>query len=298
MLTMLRKPVQEVATMPAVAEYQSGQKVTIPEQQFLHMLIGGENGSGKSGWINSIIANLLHRNFIMWGIDCKGGIELTPWLKRFGRIAENPTDATPMLRDLYDLVEERMQIVKNNRAEKWKDEWGPRYILFIDEVVECLSERAIPQIADFEDKKGDVVTRMETATEAKSRGKNELQLRMEMLKSLASRSRAAGVTLVLATQHPTADVLPSAIKANLVLRVCCKVTSSDALRVILGNGTTEGISPEKIPNNSPGSALIKGFPESGWNIRLARAFYYTKEEIGRAMQSFDYERWAAHWNVT
>lgn len=300
MMTLIRKPknIEKVIKLPTVAKYENKQHLTIPETNFLHMLIGGENGSGKSGWINSIIANLLHRNFVMWGIDCKGGIELTPWYKRFERIAENATDATPMLQDLYDVVEQRMHFIKSQKAEKWDDAWGPRYLLFIDEVVECLSERAIPKMIDEELKSGETINRKETQTEAKRRGKEELETRLEMLKSLASRARATGVTLILATQHPTADVLPSAIKANLVLRVCCKVTSSDALRVILGSGTTSGLKPEMISATKPGTALVKGFPECGWDTRLARAFYYPKDNIYSAMEEFDYERWSTHWGIT
>ena len=45
-----------------------------------NVLIGGIMGSGKSGVLNVIIANLAGcRNVVLWGIDLKGGMELQPW---------------------------------------------------------------------------------------------------------------------------------------------------------------------------------------------------------------------------
>ena len=45
-----------------------------------NVLIGGIMGSGKSGILNVIIANLAGcRDVLLWGIDMKGGMELQPW---------------------------------------------------------------------------------------------------------------------------------------------------------------------------------------------------------------------------
>ena len=65
-----------------------------------NILIGGIMGSGKSGILNVIIANLAaYRDVILWGIDMKGGMELQPWAACFDRLAFTPQQATQLFRD-------------------------------------------------------------------------------------------------------------------------------------------------------------------------------------------------------
>lgn len=294
MLTLLKTPElqeQEAVKMPAIASYLTkfndvtSEEVYINESRFPHMLIGGVTGSGKSSWINSIIANLLHEPFIMWGVDCKEGIELTPWKKRLSRLANTPEDATPLINDLYWIVKERSAFLRGIGGKSWSLEWGPRYILFIDEIVEFLSER-VERNKD------------ETMTEAAKRARDEKNSRLNDLVSLASISRAAGVTLVLATQNPTVDILPTSVKSNLDLRVCCRVKSAQSYGVILGHGSkdalTETMSTKDIPFDMPGAAYIDWGED---RLRKARAFHYPEKEIERAMTTFNYDRWAQHFGI-
>ena len=45
-----------------------------------HAIVGGATGSGKSGGLNELIANLAAcRDVVIWAIDLKRGMEFQPW---------------------------------------------------------------------------------------------------------------------------------------------------------------------------------------------------------------------------
>ena len=71
-----------------------------------NVLIGGIMGSGKSGILNVIIANLAGcRDVVLWGIDMKGGMELQPWAACFDRLAFTPEQADQLFRDAVTKAE-------------------------------------------------------------------------------------------------------------------------------------------------------------------------------------------------
>ena len=59
-----------------------------------HVLFGGATGAGKSGGLNVLIGNLSAcRDVVLWGIDLKKGMELSPWLPCLDRLATTPNAA-------------------------------------------------------------------------------------------------------------------------------------------------------------------------------------------------------------
>jgi S-DNA-T family DNA segregation ATPase FtsK/SpoIIIE len=83
-----------------------------------NVLIGGIMGSGKSGILNVIIANLAAcRDVVLWGIDMKGGMELQPWAACFERLAFTPGQATQLFRDAVAKL--------NELAAEGKRVWEP-----------------------------------------------------------------------------------------------------------------------------------------------------------------------------
>jgi S-DNA-T family DNA segregation ATPase FtsK/SpoIIIE len=92
----------------------------------------------------------------------------------------------------------------------------------------------------------------------------------DSISRLASMARAAGIHLVVATQHPLASILTSVIKQNIPSRIAFTVASNSASRVIL---------------DSPGAERLHGrgdmlFSSSGAEaIRVQGAFAEENEVI-------------------
>jgi S-DNA-T family DNA segregation ATPase FtsK/SpoIIIE len=55
-----------------------------------------------------------------------------------------------------------------------------------------------------------------------------------LVRDLVKRGRSAGVLVVLSTQRPTADAIPTAIRDNANLRVCFGVRTREAAAAVLG----------------------------------------------------------------
>lgn len=134
-----------------------------------NVLVGGIMGSGKSGVLNLIIANLAAcRNVVLWGIDMKGGMELQPWASCFERLAFTPAQATQLFRDAVKRLEERAARMAAEGKRVWEPTpEDPALVIIVDEYAE------LPDAAH-----GDA-------------------------DSLARLGRAVAVNLIAATQRPT-----------------------------------------------------------------------------------------------
>jgi S-DNA-T family DNA segregation ATPase FtsK/SpoIIIE len=151
-------------------------------------LIGGIMGSGKSGILNIIIANLAGcRDVVLWGIDMKGGMELQPWAACFDRLAFTPDQATLLFRDAVAELHERAARMAAQGKRVWEPTPDdPALIIIADEYAE-IPEEAHPD-AD----------------------------------SLARLGRAVAVNLVAATQRPTQSAMGknTAVRSQMDVRVC------------------------------------------------------------------------------
>jgi DNA segregation ATPase FtsK/SpoIIIE, S-DNA-T family len=108
-----------------------------------NMLIGGIMGSGKSGILNLIIANLAAcRDAALWGIDMKGGMELQPWAACFERLAFTPEQACQLFRDAVARLEERAARMAAEGKRVWEPTPDDRaLVIIVDEYAE-LPEQA------------------------------------------------------------------------------------------------------------------------------------------------------------
>lgn len=87
----------------------------------------------------------------------------------------------------------------------------------------------------------------------------------QQVASVIRRGRAVGLTIVLMTQRPSVESIPSPIRSNCALRVGFKVASSTESQMIFGSVADEGFYPHKIrgqdTESTAGIAAIAG--ESG-----------------------------------
>jgi hypothetical protein len=181
-----------------------------------HVLIAGASGGGKSTHLNGMIATLASMNrpqeLRMVMVDLKGGVELSHWsgLKHLmGNIVKTPSGILDALQAVREVMENRLQIFESVRAKNLSSynakvsDPMPRIVMFIDEMATLIGL-------------GELTTDIH----------NELRV-------LSSQGRAAGIHLVLATQHPSVDVLPGWIKTNMNIRIASKMPSHTASQIIL-----------------------------------------------------------------
>lgn len=211
-----------------------------------HGLLGGIAGSGKSGVLNVIVANLAAcADVVLWAIDLKGGMELRPWASCLDRLATTPSEATRLLRDAVSIVEERARAMAENEARLWEPSaQHPALVIIVDEYAE-LAEHA-PGAADAAD-------------------------------SVARRGRAVAVTLLAATQRPTQQAMGrGAVRSQMDVRVCLRVRERRDVDLILGQGMlAAGWSAHTL--DAPGKFLLSA--EGHDRPRRARAYLVTDDDV-------------------
>ena len=170
---------------------------------YIHVLLAGTTGSGKSARLNSIITSLLMQspdNFRMILIDPKR-VEFSKYKKDphlLGNVVTEGHDAIKKLNYLVNEQENRYRLLEKAGVSNITEynEKGAQ-----GKLPEGLPTH-LPAIGLFIDEFGNLMG---------SHGK-EIE---SLVKQLGEKSRAAGVHLVLATQRPTKINIPTDIRANI-----------------------------------------------------------------------------------
>lgn len=196
--------------------YRQNGKPLVFRGQDTSLLIAGEPRSGKTVLLNNIIAAAaLDPRVRMALFDGKGANTFRRWrqiadkVDRTGSAGALLTYLTSVLTE----IERRYDALDQLDAEKVSQEIYetsmPLYLIVIDE----LANYTLP----FPNKKlGQGV--------------------VSALAQIAAKGPAAGVVLVMATQHPSTDVVPSIIRNNVSMRVAFRVATPQASNIVLGQG--------------------------------------------------------------
>lgn len=229
---------RDVLESPEFAEHPSpvalalgkdiaGQPVIADLKKWLHVLIAGATGSGKSVCLNTIIASLLFRTtpdlVKLLMVDPKR-VELSvfdgiPHL--ISPVVTDPKKAAIALRWAVGEMERRYELFAEagvRNIETYQDwsrqgsEEEPReHLPFIVIIVDELADLMMVAASEVED----------------------------AICRLAQMARAAGMYLIIATQRPSVDVITGLIKANVPSRISFAVSSQVDSRTILDMGGAE-----------------------------------------------------------
>jgi len=203
-----------------------------------HLLIGGATGAGKSMLLHSIINSLLihseTQNIRLALLDPKY-VEFTAY--RGSKALRYPvyhsiSECVQVLEDLIEEMETRLRHFNKKGGYRDIQEYRaaghkvPYIVLVIDELADLIQQQG--RNKPFE----------------------------KALCRLAQKSRAAGIHIIAATQHPSREVVTGPIKANFPAKVACKVTSQVHSRVILDvNGAERLLGKGDALFKSDGSGL-------------------------------------------
>ncbi|MDQ6976172.1 MAG: DNA translocase FtsK [Mariprofundaceae bacterium] len=224
-----------------------------------HALIAGSSGSGKSEWLKSLVASLVANNnpeqLLLSIVD--------PKILTFGSVKQCSHLAEPIIHDVQMAIAMLQQRVAD---------MNQRYQQLADEGVESLGERMrsgrtdIPWHVIIFDEFADLVLV----------GKSEKTEFEQLVGKIATKGRAAGIHLVLATQRPDRHVVTGQIKANLPLKICLRVTSEGNSRIILDEGGGETLFGR-------GDLLC----DRGRGIERAQSLYIAADTLVELTRSFN-----------
>lgn len=201
------------------------------------VVVGGVPGAGKSAWLAFALASLAHRDDVQWLlIDGKQGYDLESLASRAYRYvsgdeAGNLEVVRDALRDVQVLMRERLKNAPElyGHSNLWSagpSRLHPIVVVVVDECQTYLDARSLP------------------TKEAKAFGA-EID---SLIRDLVKRGRSAGIVVVLSTQRPTADSIPTSTRDNCGLRVCFSVRTREAAVAVLGDFSADAaISPINAP---------------------------------------------------
>jgi hypothetical protein len=196
-----------------------------------NLLIGGEPGSGKSVALSSIVAAAaLDPDATLTLLDGKQ-VELAVWRSAANRfVGPDLADAVDVLEALRETMDERFGYLVETGLRKIvrEDDLG-LHLVVIDELALYLRGGARALHEQF----------------------------AEALRDLVSRGRAAGFIIVVATQKPSHDVVPTWIRDLFSYRIALRCTSKEASDTILGQGwAARGFSATSINPDHRGVAYL------------------------------------------
>ncbi len=216
-----------------------------------HLLVAGTTGSGKSVFINTLLASILYK----FSPSELRLILIDPKMLELSVYNDIAHLLTPVV------TEPKKAIL----ALKWVcKEMERRYSLMNEENTRSLegyNQRSIeklPYIVVFIDEMADL---MMTA------GK-EVE---HYVQRLAQMARACGIHLVMATQRPSVDIITGSIKANFPSRVSFQVASKYDSRTVLGE-----IGAEQLLGN--GDMLMS---KNGGNLIRYQSAFISDNEVNK-----------------
>ncbi len=202
-----------------------------------HLALGGATRYGKSNLINCIINSLIRQqpdNVKLHLIDLKGGVELSDYehLRQTVSIAYEPEEALKTLENAYNMMKAKQQVLKHAKKKKVEDAGiTERHFIIIDEVGELNPDEAVDK-KDIKDSNGVIIKKSEKTI------KLECQKYMSQIARLGA---GLGFRQILATQYPTGDVIPRQCKQNSDAKLCFRVQSGTASRVVLDGEGAENL---------------------------------------------------------
>lgn len=201
-----------------------------------HLLIAGATGSGKSTFIHGLI-----HTAIMDGPGVKQLILIDPKqveLHQYSRLphclmyGSTPTEMIACLSYASRIIDARLQEMRKRCERNWT---GPKLYVVIDELADLL-----------------------TVSETKKQA-------LPILQHILQTGRAAGVTVIAATQTTIATVIPTGLKCNFGDRVGLRTASAQDSRNIIAHAGCE-LLPDPKREHLAQCIWREGASLTKWNV--------------------------------
>lgn len=202
--------------------------------KYPHMLIAGITGSGKSTVLFSLIIQFLYKNFDLTIFDFKHEFET---LNFNNKVFSDKEEILEQLRSLVIQMNNREKFILEKLKEQNKISFNledykkmnlqPKFLI-IDEVGSLISDLDKKEKEEF----------------------------ISLLTQISQKGRSSLIFLILATQQPSVDTIPSKIREQLSTRILLGNNGEDLKKMVFDNNI------ETIESNIPkfkGYFMIKGY---------------------------------------
>jgi S-DNA-T family DNA segregation ATPase FtsK/SpoIIIE len=231
---------------------EMGEAVFYDLKKTPNLMICGQTCSGKSVFINSMLAYMLmskapeELSLVLIDpkrveLDTFGGI---PHLAR--PIVTDPKEAAAVLRDLMAEIDRRYELLTEKKVRN------------IDEYNALDGVSRLPYTVLVISELADLMLFVREDVEAQ-------------INYVAAKGRAAGVHVVISTQRPSVDVLTGLVKANIPSKVAFKVPRKIDSRVILGSYEAADLTRR--------GELI--FSPNGYGLVKAQGAFISEDELAK-----------------
>lgn len=186
-----------------------------------HWLCCGQTGSGKSVFMNSMLASAMYHatpdELMIFTVDPKK-VEFAPYTG----LPYCPVDPVTDMSDAYGLLQ--YMCWEMDRRYEVLQEIGVRNIEDYNMKYESLkaSGETMPDVVAEEGRMKYIICVIDEYADLVM---TEKDVEAAIIR-LAQKARAAGISLLIATQRPSADIISSTIKANVPARIGLKTTDS------------------------------------------------------------------------
>ncbi len=216
--------------------------VALPEH---NLLLGGEPGGGKSAVLSLLVAAAALDPSVTLSLFDAKQVELAPWATSadafVGPDGAKAVEVLTRLRKEMDARYERL-LAEGRRKVVAGDDLG-LHVVAVDELAYFL--------------RGGVKAEREGFAEG--------------LRDLVSRGRAAGVVVLAATQKPSHDVVPTAVRDLFSFRLALRCTTPEASDTVLGQGwASQGFSAATVDPTARGVGFL--LAEGGVPVKLRAAY--------------------------
>lgn len=206
---------------------RTGERYYNDLEKIPHHMVVGQSGSGKSVFLNQIIASVLHNIDAfekVYLVDLKGGVELAKYapLHDALQLVDDYDDLPGLVAEIYQTLRNRLKEMRHTGETLYK---GKHILFIVDEYA---------QINQFEP-----ITKQEK--------ENHKQL-LSYLNRISQLGRATRITIWAQLQKATVDNISASFRNNLQTKICFKVHSNSDAATVFGN-----------TDDLPGVASIGGF---------------------------------------
>lgn len=227
-------------------DFANGRRAEVPVPGFkgAHWLVGGASGSGKSQVVHAALAQLACRPHVAFAVSDPALVDYIDWAPRVSSMALGIEGAAWLLEQAEREMMRRLRVMRSMGVQKFEAE---HLSAELPHLVYVFDELAMVMLSKVPGAEGRLV-------------------------KCAQVFRKTAQGLLLATQHPRANVCPTMLRGQCAVRLCLRTKEGEATEAVMD---TKRYPAHELPFDLPGVGFVE-LP-SGEVVKIRVPFVGQKE---------------------